>query len=71
LKVKLQNLENKNRVLRTSSILRCSTKMDLEKIYVGQKAHVKTELGCVEISSLSMSKNTQNPKKGAFSEIKK
>jgi hypothetical protein len=35
LKVKVQNLENENRILRTSSRLSCTTKMDLEKLYVG------------------------------------
>jgi hypothetical protein len=37
--------------------------MDLEKLYVSQKAHVKMRLGYVEISSPSVSKNTQNQKK--------
>jgi hypothetical protein len=44
--------------------------MDLEKIYVGQKAHVKTRLRYVKTSSLSVSKNTRNPKeKGEHSQI--
>jgi hypothetical protein len=43
--------------------------MDLEKLYVGQKAHVKMRLGYVETSSFSVSKNTRNPKeKGEHSQ---
>jgi hypothetical protein len=43
--------------------------MDFEKLYMGQKAHIKTGLGYVETGSPSVSKNTQNPKeKGEHSQ---
>jgi hypothetical protein len=43
--------------------------MDFEKLYMGQKAHIKTRLGYVETGSPSVSKNTQNPKeKGEHSQ---
>jgi hypothetical protein len=49
LKVKVQNLEIENQALRTSSNLRCDTKMNLDKIFMGQKAHDKMGLGYAEI----------------------
>jgi hypothetical protein len=36
--------------------------MNLEKIYVSQKAHVKTELGYMEANSPPMFKNVGNLK---------
>jgi hypothetical protein len=62
LKVKVQNLEIKNRVLRTFSDLRCDIKMDLNKMFVGKKVYDKTDLGYAEMSSSSAPKKTGSPK---------
>jgi hypothetical protein len=48
--------------LRSTSDLRCSTKLDLEKIYVVQKVHDKTGLGYIESLPSSVSKDTGSPK---------
>jgi hypothetical protein len=62
LKVKAQHIKIKNQDLRTSSDLSFSTKMDLEKIYVGRKTHDKTGLEYIEPVSSSIFKVTGSPK---------
>jgi hypothetical protein len=59
----VQNLEIKNRVLRTFSDLRCDIKMDLNKMFVGKKVYDKTGLGYAEMSSSSAPKKTRSPEK--------
>jgi hypothetical protein len=68
----VQHIKTKSWALRTSSDLSCSTKMDLEKIYVGQKTHDKIKLEYIESLSSSIFKVIGSPKKerGAVSKIK-
>jgi predicted nucleic acid-binding Zn-ribbon protein len=63
LKIKVQHIRTKSWALRTSSDLSCSTKTDLEKIYVGQKMHDKIKLEYIESLSLSIFKVIGSPKK--------
>jgi hypothetical protein len=46
----------------TSNDLSCNTKMNLKKIYIGQKTYDKTELEYVEIKSLYVFKYTRSSK---------
>jgi hypothetical protein len=62
LNIKLQNLETKNQALRSTSGLRCSTMLDLEKIYIDQKVHDKMRLEYVESLPSTVSKDTESPK---------
>jgi hypothetical protein len=56
-------LETKIQALMTSSDLRCNTKMDFDKIFMGQKAHDKIGLGYVECPSLSIPKGHRKLKR--------
>jgi hypothetical protein len=58
LKVKVQHIKIENQVLRTSSDLNYSTKMNLKNIYVDRKAHDKMRLGYIEPIPSSVSKVT-------------
>jgi hypothetical protein len=51
-------LEIENRALKSNSILRNDTRLDLSKLYVGQKPHDKMGIGFKEFSSPSTSKST-------------
>jgi hypothetical protein len=57
--------------LKTSSDLKCRTKIDLEKIYMDQKAYDKMRLEYVEIKFHSLSKNIGSQKNGSILKNKK
>jgi hypothetical protein len=62
LESKVQDLGIENQTLKSTSLLRHDTRLDLPKLYVGQKTHDKMSLGFKKFSSFLTFNDTRSPK---------